>query len=318
MIRRSPCEYYIKYLLTHPDGYSDTAVGDILRLKQLDYVSPDYIDRLRKGMRMPRPFYPSNRLHSPSTRFLTRHHIYELFHPSEPMERALNVLEYGRAKEHMEALVLAGESPTLVSHRLRGIGFRCDVRVVELYCHHFWNLKLLDSTEIRALLRLRVDYIPEMEDTSSIQSRLAVKKSYYNDPRRIAAEAPMTPLSGLMVQLQMGYMPGQVELARMADAARKAAIGQVHKATYVGGDHNASAARDWAMVGNMMTQLIQDIGSPDEELQKDLQQLALKTEDRAVPHIKQLSDGSHTVDLQPTGEGDVSTEFASRADSDSE
>jgi hypothetical protein len=41
VIRRSPCERYIKYLLVHPDGYSTEAVRDIVRGQGLDYLSDD-------------------------------------------------------------------------------------------------------------------------------------------------------------------------------------------------------------------------------------------------------------------------------------
>jgi len=308
MIRRSPCECYIKYLLVHPDGYADTAVIDLLRLQQLDVVSAAYIDRLRRSMRLPKPFYPSNRLHRPSSRFLRAQHIYLLFHPDQSMREAQQILRHARGKELMETLVLAGEPPAFIAHRLSGAGFKCTTETVERYCHHFWNLRLLDSTETRALLRLRWEYVSDVEEPEDARTRTALKKAYHNDPRRIVAENPVSPLAGVMGQMQLGYMPGQVELSRLADATRTAAQLQMMASSVVGGPGRAAEARDWSMVVSAMTQLIADIGSPEAELQKELQQLGLKTEEAMVPHIKELSDGSHTVDLQPIGDSDVSEE----------
>ena len=46
MIRHSPAELYVKYLVCHPDGYTTDAIRDIVRGQDLDYPSDDYVDRI--------------------------------------------------------------------------------------------------------------------------------------------------------------------------------------------------------------------------------------------------------------------------------
>ena len=58
--------------------------------------------------------------------------------------------------------------------------------------------------------------------------------------------------------------------------------------------------RDYTLGAKLMGELIQELGSPEEELKKGLQQLALKNQDAQLPMLSELSGGSHTTDLQPS------------------
>lgn len=303
MIRRSPCELYIKYLLVHPDGYTDDSVLDIVRGQQLDYLGHEYLKRLRARLRIPVPFYPNNKLHSPSKKLLVRHKILGFFHPDEDSITAHHLLQKPRAKELIETMVIAGESHGVIAHRLRSIGSTVKVRAVKRYCGFYWNVELVDSTELRALLRMRVEHPRYRDDGMEPlpEQRLqmfAMNKVQYQDPRRMMVDMPVIPMAGLMNQMRMGLMPSQVELARLANVTRVAATVRAFESTMAGGPMGAVQARDYALVAKTMSEMILEIGSPDIELQKELQQLALVTDESTLPYIGEL-EGTHTVSLEP-------------------
>lgn len=168
MIRRSPCELYIKFLAVHPDNYNDDAIRDCVRGQQLDYLGHEYLHRLRKKLRVPVPFYPNNRLHEPSRKFLLRHRIFGFFHPDDDALASHQLLQKPRAKELIETMTIAGEPPALISHRLRHVGITTTVRAVKRYCSFYWDLSLVDSTELRALLRMRIEYPRYRDDGMEI------------------------------------------------------------------------------------------------------------------------------------------------------
>lgn len=310
MIRRSPCERYIKYLLVHPDGYSTEQVRDIVRGQGLDYPSDDYVERLRAATykHLPHPFRPTTPRHSRSMRFLSKEQIYGFFHPDKPSLMAHRMLEQGRAKEVIESMSMAGEPEAFISHRVKMLGVKCTPEAVKRYLKFYWDLNLVDSTEVRALLRMRVEWmqIPreamEMSPDQWLQYN-SLKSASYKDPRRMLAEMPVTPVAGMLGQMRIGLMPSRVDLSRIAETARMAATGRVLESMVLGGPHDAARARDYSQVSSAMSELIEKIGSPDVELQKELQQLALETEDGPLPHIAELPEGDTiTVDLLPTGE----------------
>ena len=307
MIRHSPAELYIKYLVCHPDGYGTDAVRDIVRGQGLDYPSDDYVDRMRDRLapRIPVPFQPANKRHSRSSKFLTRERLMGFFRPDKPSQLAHKLLAQPRAKEAIEAMTLSGEAPAFVSHRVKMLGCRSTPEAIKRYCAFYWDLKLVDSTEVRALLDMRTRYLTHTRTghVSPPDQRLqhaALKNAQYKDPRRMIAEMPVTPVAGMLGQMRLGLMPSQVDLAKIAVAARAASAGRVLESAVIGGRGDAARARDWSLVSKMMSELIIDIGSPDVELQKELQKLALTMEDGDVPHIGELPEGdTYTLDVMP-------------------
>jgi hypothetical protein len=299
MIRRSPAEVYIKYLIVHPDGYGDEAIIELLRLKQLDFLSPGYLRRLRLGLHPPIPFRPDDRFHRPSNRFLAAHRIHYLFRPDEAMEQADAILNNPRAKEVVETMLITADMPGLIAHRVNSLGLGCSVKTVERYGFFYFNTELVDSTELSALMRLRTDFVDPNSDEYDDQMRAAMKKSGYRDPRRLAADHPMRPLAGVMNRMRMGFMPSSLELARLASSVRVMCLTQAASAAILGGPRSATEARDFTTAASQITELLNNIGSPDSELQKELQMLALKTDEGAVPYIGELTSGSHTADVQP-------------------
>lgn len=309
MIRRSPCELYIKFLLCHPDAYSLDAARAIIYKQQLDWVDDNYAKGLKDRMTVPNPFYPTNLSHKPSVRFVHKEKLAGFFTPDEPARVAHTLLQDARAKETIETMALTRDQPAFISHRLRTMGIHSTVLAVQRYLTYYWDLRLVDTLEINALLQMRRESIlafptgpggePSVHDRMQYNALSSVK---YRDPRAMALSIPISPIAGLMNQIRQGILPKRVELAAIAEATRVASALRALESSVSGGLHGGALTRDYAMSTKLMSELIQELGSPEAELKKGLQQLALKNEDARLPLLSDLSGGSHTTDLQPTAE----------------
>jgi hypothetical protein len=300
VIRRSPAEYYLKYLLVHPDDFSDEQIREIVMGKQLDFIGMSYLDRLRPTCVPPIPFYPEDEYHFPSQRFLIKHKIVEMFQPNEDLFRANELLENPRAKETIESSIMSGAGAAWVSALLRRQGIQCNVETIEHYCHYYWNIELVDFTELSATLRLRSVLVEPTDDPHEQAQPMALHHAMYRDRRKLAAEMPLAPLAMLMQEVRSGYMPSHVELSKILHLARTAATACTLKELMF--DTRPERARDYAITAKMMHEMIEVVGDPESDLHESLRTLALKTQSGPVPQIHQLTEGRHTVDLQPTEE----------------
>ena len=271
----------------------------------LDFPSERYIDVLSGSLSPPSPFKPFDTKHLASQRFLLKHQLGGFFNPDAAAQLAHELVRAPRAKELIETMMLAEEPLAVIATVVKGKGHRCTIEALRRFSSYYWDLSLVDSVEVNALLRMRSGYLVYRTDGSEVSpnDRLqadAMTKASYRDPRRVVTEMPITPMAGLLNRMRMGFMPSQVDLSRLADATRKAATVRAFDATMSTHPQAAQTARDFAVVARVMTDLINEMGSPDQALQRELQQLALKTENSRPPTIHQLSDGQHTLDLQPT------------------
>lgn len=98
----------------------------------------------------------------------------------------------------------------------------------------------------------------------------------------------------------MGLMPSNIELSKVASAARLAATMSCLDGLARGKE--PSACRELAHTAKLMHEMLETLGDPESELQESLQALALQTDAEPVPHIKQLTEGRHTLDVQPIEE----------------
>lgn len=270
---------------------------------------------MKKHLRIPSPFQPTNKLHHRSWDFLVKEGLVGFYHPDADAKLAHGLLKDPRAKETIEASAMAAEPPSFIAYYVKNLGLPCTAEAVKRYCFYYWDLKRVDSHELRALLRMRWEYLRYQKNDLSVDQRRqlsALEKTRHRDARNMIANMPITPMAGLLNRLRMGIMPAKVELARLANATRIASTVRAYEASTFGGPRSGEEARDFALVSKMMTELINELGSPDIELQKELHQLAIDTEHGAVPLLAELSEGSHTTDLQPstTEISDVEAESA--------
>lgn len=301
MIRRSPCEYYTKFLILHPARYTDAQIKELLLDAQLDYLSGSYMKKLRAQCRPPEPFFPDDKNHRRSRNFLIGEGIEDLFDNTRAVQAARQLLKTPRAKELVEAMTLTRVPIRAISIALsRERSALFNDEAVRAYQRYFWNIELLDSTEMRALLFQRA-MAPELHQDAEVKAHAkAFKNASYTDPRRVAAQMAHSPIGARLAQMRMGFMPSTDELAKLVETVRLTALARsLEMATY-GGPEDSIKALNYAITAEKMGNILEQIVRPDEELRNQLSAIALRTNaPNKAPSIKQLSGGNHTIDLLP-------------------
>jgi hypothetical protein len=304
MIRRSPAEYYIKYLMLLPEKLSDDDVTRTLRLLHLDYPGRLYLKRLRLTLKPPIPFYPTQESDLESYKFLQEHRVHRLFFRDKHVNIALLILQQPRAKEIVESALIASETRGQIIQRLRLFGFHVTEQSIKYYAHFFLNLKLVDPTELRALLQVRVDDMAlDTDDKEALVRHKAMKQAMYLDPRYLAANSVHPPTTLVRLQLRYGLIPSRVDYTVLAEAARTSAIAAAVEYSQRAGPKDGANARDFATVAATMDALLRERGDGDAVLRKSL--LTLETDDTPMKSVHQLTAGKFmdsVIDVEVEGE----------------
>lgn len=292
MLRRSPAEYYLKYLLSHPTKHTNEEIIQVCKEKGLDFLGKDYLEELKKKVILPCPFQPYDLEHFPSQHFLNRHRIHSLYFKDERTRCAIKILETPRLKEFVEAMLLVGSPHEVVARGARRISSEVPITGggVGRFRHYFWNIDLLDFTEIRALLEKRGD-----------SADPSYKKAYKKDSRRIAAEMPFSPLSALLSQLRMGITPVGVNFAELMEKVRLVAGIRTYQYVMEDSPFAGENAKNFIGVALAATDLLERAAKPEELLLEKFNALQLETDMAPIPHINMLSEGRHTTELQRIG-----------------
>lgn len=296
---RSPAEYYIKYLLVHPDQYDTPTIKERLLDEGLDFLHESYVEKLRLSLKPPKPFYPMEAGHLASSRFILKHRMNSLFQRTVPMKMALQVLETPRAKEFVESMLLVQVPMTAIAvfvskhHRLH-----CTVEALELYRHYFWNIDLLDSSQMRVLLQLRTELAEESTPYLKGRKKL-LQNAYYKDARKVAADLPYSPTTATLAQMRLGIKPGKFDLALRMMEARDSAIMRVVESIQQDGPMDSQKTLNYANTSRVLEELLQMVVRPEDGMREQLRSIALRTETRMLPYVHELSGGNHTVDISP-------------------
>lgn len=301
---RSPAEYYIKYLCAHPDQFSTADIKGKLLDVGLDFVSEPYIQGLRARMRMPDPFYPGDMSHNASFGFIVRERINRMFQPDVATKTALELLHTPRAKEFIETMALVhAPASAIASFVTKHRNVYCTVQALEVYAHYFWNINLLDSSQMRILLELRVntlaDNVPEFKDKTGV-----LRHAYYKDPRKVAADLPYSPTTATLAQMRLGIRPGKSEIALRMQETRDIAWLRACEAAHTDGPGDSQKFLNYANGGRILEELLQMVVKPEDQLRDQLSAITLRTELKTVPSIHALSEGHHTTELAPIKDDD--------------
>jgi hypothetical protein len=317
----SPALYYLKYMACHPDGYSNDAIKERFDDERLDYVSDKYIDKVRASMKPPVPFHPQDDRHAGSFSFINDEGLVRIFRPDEAMKTAKKLLSIPRAKEFIEAMLLVHVPlPAIAAYVEEHWRIRCNADALHLYQHYYWNIDLLDATEMRLMLALRFEQSmeknPELKDKKKL-----LTSAYYKDPRKVAADLPYSPTTALLAQMRLGIRPGRTDLALRMGEARDMAIIRAIEAVQQDGPADNMKFLNYVNGSRILEELLQLVSRPETHMQEQLRVIALRTETKDVVPIHQLSGGHHTVEIAPTedahegstgevvgGEGDFSSE----------
>lgn len=308
---RSPAEFYIKYLVCHPDRLTIDVIKERLLDEGLDYVSMPYLDALRAKVVPPKPFYPDDQNHTPSRNFIIGMGINRLFQPDVAAKMALKVLDTPRAKEFMEAMLLVNAPTSAIATFITSSrGVYCTAEAVDVYAHYFWNVNLLDSTQMRLLLRMRVENAAELPDFKDKKKVLTAM--YYKDARTVAAELPYSPTSAMLAQMRLGIAPSRADIAARMVEARDTASLRLCQATGEDGLQDSQKFLNYTNGVRILQELLEMVARPDDQLRDAMQTLQLKNDTRKLKAVHELTAGRHTVDVTPMKDAghDESDEFS--------
>lgn len=307
MIRASPCDYYLRYLVTHPDRYDDFQIRNLVKLQKLDFLGIEHLGRLRAECTPPTPFYPEDKCHHLSQRFLTKERIFHLYHPDEDGVMAIRLLDNPRGKELTEQMLVTGAEPLWICAMLKRVQFQATPRAIELYQHYYFNTTLVDATELRAIMMMRAHVEVNQQDTDARNYSLAYATASKADIASLTATSQLSPFSRVLSMMKLGIMPTSVQLTKIATVARMAAIVRAAEASILG---HPEKARDFSLAGKILTELMESVGDVSGDLQRGLQSMLLDTDSSEVPSMDDLTQGNVTVDLLPqkTGEEDGSSD----------
>lgn len=305
MIRRSPCEVYLKFLVTNPENMSVDRIRENIKSCHLDYPSDEYVLGLREQLSPPSIFRPNERTHAQSFNFLLRHKLIGFYHVDDASMLAHRyMLQSARAKELIETSTIAGDTPAAIANRLKAMNIPSTSEAIQRYQLYYWNLSLVDSVELNALLQMRYtrDGVGgandgELSPYQKLQKN-AMKEASYKDPRITMARIASTPVAGILNQMREGFMPTRADVSKMASALRVAAIARAFEGI-LEQRPDAISIQSYALTAKLMSEVIESVGDPSAGLQKQLQQLSVRTDTERVPTLLQLSAGRHTTDLGP-------------------
>jgi hypothetical protein len=304
MFLRSPAERYIKCLLLQQRKASNAQIQEMLERDRLDFISEDYLNQLRALLQpLPEPFAPRDRAHARSRKYLVKHQVWHFFDKLPEMREAEELLRSARAREFVETMLIthapvAKIPPALFTHR----DYVISDEGLRAFKRYYWDIDLLDTVQLRTLLQYRYDSLSHSDTTKPIAA--AAKKASYQDPRKLAADLPFSPLSAMLVQMRMGLKPARLNVATRIEAARNLAALRVEECLCYATPSDASKALNYAMTAKIMNELLDTVQRPDEALREELSAIALRSDPRGVPTLQQLSGGRHTADLQPIKQGE--------------
>jgi hypothetical protein len=302
VIRLSPCEQYLKYLVVHPNRLTNDQIEQMVKAQELDYIGKPHLEHLRATCTPPNPFYPERADHAMSTRFLLREKLEVIFRPDRDMSLATQLLEQPRAKELIESMLIAGSNSQWIYASLKRMGIKATVQAVDYYRFYYFNLDHINPDQLRAFMLARTA-MPVTDDPHEQMLNEYYRHSILQGERVQMANMAITPYAGMLSLMRRGLLPANVEIPRLAAATRLTAMIKTDEAMMAG---KSAQSRDYSFVVKVMSEVMQETGEVEEGLQEGLTKLILKTDQKRIPNIKELSDGHHTVDLQPIdAEGEV-------------
>lgn len=312
----SPAERYIKYLFLHGDKLTVPQVKEKLADANLDYISDAYLEKVKKALKPPELFYPSDERHAASARYIMDEGVYRLFHQQLTMKTAFNILARPRVKEYTEAMLILRTPLQAIANFLR-FQWRvaASTQAIEDYKHCFCDMELLDSTGTRILQALHIDLIaddvPELKDRTKI-----LKSAFYKDARVEASELPSTPGSALLVQARMGFRAKHYDAALGAMEAIELAVQKAQEALLRDGPGDHMKFVNLVNGARMLNEMRELLASPSDRMHDEFKALSIQTAKDVLPTAFQLSGGNMTVDLEPKddhGESDSPSLTGTRA-----
>ncbi len=225
MLRRSPCELFTRYLVLHPDGYDNQRVESTLTSLGLDFLGAYHLERIRRHFTLtnvpPNPFEPFSPTNLASQAFTTSEGVRDLFFRTSYVDEATEVLEHAKVKEYIESMIVGRVPDDTIALGLKmHLNYDISEQGVSWFKRLYWDVRGLDSVELRALLHRRYERIAESSDIEVVAQARAFKKASYADPRQLAAQLPAASSSVNYILLKMGIMPSSFDAQKPSTRSR--------------------------------------------------------------------------------------------------
>lgn len=300
MIKHSPAERYFKYLVSHPGCYTNDYIKEVARALGLDVLGDWYLTWLRDQVRHPRPFYPEDANHTKSTNFLLREQLTYVYRPDTAMNRAMRLLTKPRVRELVEVLIMSGAPDEAVSDAAGSrFQFRLEVGAVARYRHYFWDVQLLTTNELRALIDMRPTDVLDSSEKEVVKQYAHLKRMRYTDPLAVAAKLSHSPIMSLIAQNRAGVSPKHLSISKIVDATVGQATLRIAEYVEEGGPQPTLMAQSLAQTAESLLRVKAAIGDPEESLIRELHKIKMATTAKIIPSVRQLTSGNYTTDLQP-------------------
>lgn len=231
----------------------------------------------------------------------------KVFRPTPAMKRAYKILAKPRLRELVETLLISHAPFEVVVHGLHvRHNFQSDEETIRLFKHFFWDIDLLDSMEMRALLEMRYSGVLEGgNDKEKLVQYPFLTRMRHGDPRIVAAKLPSSPLASMLTQMQMGVMPKSIPTAEIVQSTLDMANYRAWEAVHYGGPAGAQMGQGFTAIAEGMGRLKELVVNPETGLREDLRKIGVATTTITVPTLHQLSAGNHTVNVHPDARVDA-------------
>jgi len=145
-MNRHPSEFYVKFLITLPDGQDDRYVNHAVTSLGFPGVSGEILGRLRAELqpKIPADFNPVDRYHKSTVKFLRSEGIWSLYHQDEAAHQATTLLVDLKVRDTVEKLLLGRLEHKDVAKKINSrFGVFYTATAIQTYEHYFWNVPLL-------------------------------------------------------------------------------------------------------------------------------------------------------------------------------
>lgn len=146
---KHPAEVFLKYLLLREEDPPDANI--LKNLQDWDILPPTITDLnfIRQQVsERPNGFDPFDRIHRPSMAFLRQHGVYELFHPTQGVNEAWDILADPTMRLNVERLLLARLDRKQTAQKLNAKhGWKLTNAGITAYYNIFWCVKNLTWDE---------------------------------------------------------------------------------------------------------------------------------------------------------------------------
>jgi len=285
-MRRSPAERYIEFRLL--DGIGAEELQTELAERQLDVLPVSRLDQYARQLVVPTRFAPRDRAHLASQRYLSSHGLRLLFQPDFDTRAATSLLDKPEPREFVETLLVSGADDGWVAGVQTRRGTATTARTIRLYRQYYFDLSLLTSSELGSFLAVRRGEQTETAPDSDMAR---------------AARSRATSLGPLLAVLRAGSIPSSAQLGRILRATQVTSAVSMLDSSLQG--DSVSALR-YATLAKLTSEVIEIVGDPGGDLQRDIRALLLGTAAEEVPHVSELG-ASYTTNLlgEPNSEGSV-------------